>query len=81
MPMHVREVLCELLQVVTDELFLLVILIEHTLLGDVFHILLCDSQRAVTVVDMEQHFTSELEFRRVVYHFLYAKSDAELSLI
>ena len=78
---HVREILGKLLQMVADELALLVVLVEHTFLGDILHILLRNSQRAVAVVDMEQHLTSELEFWSIVYHFLHTKGDTELRLV
>ena len=78
---HVREILGKLLQMVADILPLLVILVEHTFLGDILHILLRNSQRAVAVVDMEQHLTSELEFWSIVYHFLHTKGDTELRLV
>ena len=81
MSMHMREVLGEFLQMVADDLSLLVILIQHTLLSDILHVFFRNSQWAVAVIDVEQHFTGELEFWSIVYHFLHTKGDAELCLI
>ena len=81
MSMHVREVLGELLQMVADNLPLLVILVEHTFLCDILDVFLRNSQWALTVIDVEQHFTGELEFRSVIYHLLHTKGNAELCLV
>ena len=64
--MHVREKLREFLQMVTYQLTLLIILVQHTFLSDILHILLSDGQWTVSVVNMEQHLTCKLKLCSIV---------------
>ena len=81
MAMHVREKHREFLQMVTYQLTLLIILVQHTFLRDILHILLSDGQWTVSVVNMEQHLTCELKLCSIIDQLLNTKGNAELCLI